>query len=299
MKKGQNMKKYLNLEYLNTFLVAAETKKLNQTAERIYRSHSAVSIQIKKLEEHVGTPLFIRNKNSLTLTQAGEILLDYARELLNLNHATLQSLAGKPWHRRIALGVPTDYAKHFMEHLYLKIQEKLPGYHITVDFSQSRKIRNGIREHKIDLGIVAMEPQYTDDIQLWEEGLHWVYADNTQDPTEPFPIALFSDDCVINDHALSCLTKSNTPFQVIFTSTMLVTIAACVESGTAVSLLPDSFITKKMRYLPKGPLSCPSSLKIGCAWNEDIDKYVLNTLLDIVQDHFDDPVRRLPPTDTP
>ncbi|WP_200801268.1 LysR family transcriptional regulator [Clostridium sp. Marseille-P2415] len=89
------MDQYFNLEYLNTFLIAADTRKLNVTAELTYRSHSAVSTQIKKLETQIGAPLFIRNKDTLTLTRGGELLYTYAKDILNANNIAFRSLTGK------------------------------------------------------------------------------------------------------------------------------------------------------------------------------------------------------------
>ena len=280
------MKKYFNLEYLNTFVIAAETGKLNLTAEMTYRSHSAVSTQIKKLETQIGTPLFIRNKNSLTLTKGGEILLDNARKILNLNDNTFELLTGTTWDGTISIGVPTDYASLFMTELYPTIQQQLPGYQINVDYCRSREIRKKIYERKIDMGIVAMEPQYEDDIFLWEEQLHWVCAKTFKRPTNYFPVALFSDDCIINNHSLYCLKKSNIPFKIVFTSTMLDNIANCVKTGHAISLLPDSSITSNMLFLPAEFLPCPFTLRMGCTWNNSTDRKVLDILLDCLQDYF-------------
>ena len=86
------MNKHVNLEYLNTFVIAAETGKLNITSELVFRSPSAVSTQIKVLEEQFDTKLFNRRKNSLILTSDGETLLKYAQEILNLNNAAFHSL---------------------------------------------------------------------------------------------------------------------------------------------------------------------------------------------------------------
>ena len=280
------MKKYFNLEYLNTFVIADETGKLNLTAEMTYRSHSAVSTQIKKLENQIGTPLFIRNKNALTLTKGGEILLENAKKILDLNDTTFGLLTGTTWDGTISIGIPTDYANLFMTKLYSDIQEKLPGYQITVDYCRSREIRRKIHERKIDLGIVAMEPQYEDDIFLWEEKLHWVCANSFKQSDDYFPVALFSDDCIINNHSLYCLKKSNIPFKIVFTSTMLDNIANCVKTGYAISLLPDSSIAPNMLFLPEELLSCPFNLQMGCTWNNSTDKKVLNILLDCLQDYF-------------
>lgn len=283
------MEKYFNLEYLNTFLVAAETSKLNQTAELTYHSHSAVSTQIKKLENQIQTPLFIRNKNSLTLTKGGEILKNYAEQLLNTNNIAFKLLTEKTWNGTLTIGVPPDYSEYFMTNIYPNITSKLPGYNINVDFSRSRTIRTKIHERKIDIGIVAMEPQYEDDILLWEEKLAWVCSkDFNIDNYKSVPVALFSDDCIINNHSLYCLKKSKVDFKITFTSNSMDGVANCVKSGASISLLMNSQINNTMKIIPRDFLDCPFSLKMGCSWNENTDNNILNIIIECIQDKVDE-----------
>ncbi len=279
------MNRIFNLEYLNTFLIATETGKLNQTAELTYRSHSAVSMQIKKLEEQVGTPLFIRNKNTLTLTKGGEILRNYAEQILSVNNEAFRSLTGKTWNGILTIGLPPDYSRYFLSEMYPQLNTTLRDYQLKADFVRSRILRSKIHERKLDMGIVAMEPQYEDDIILWQEALHWVCApDFKYNENEPIPIALFSDDCVINNHSLYCLKKSNVDFEIIFTSISMDSVTECVHAGAAVSLLPESQISPDMKVLPKTFLPCPFTLKMGYSWNPDTDKQLLNRVLETLQD---------------
>ena len=274
-----------NLEYLNTFLIATETGKLNQTAELTYRSHSAVSTQIKKLEEQVGTPLFIRNKNTLTLTKGGEILRNYAEQILSVNNEAFRSLTGKTWNGTLTIGLPPDYSSYFLSEMYPQLNAALHNYQLKIDFVRSRILRNKIHERKLDMGIVAMEPQYEDDIILWQEALHWACSPTfTYTENEPVPIALFSDDCVINNHSLYFLKKSNIDFEIVFTSISMDSVAECVHTGAAVALLPDSQITPDMKILPKSFLPCPFTLKMGYSWNSDTDKQLINLVLETLQD---------------
>lgn len=285
-KKETNMKKFFNLDYLNTFVIAAETGKLNVTAEMTYLSHSAVSMQIKKLETQIGTPLFIRNKSSLTLTKGGEILLANATKLLEQNDKLFGFFEESTWDGTIAIGVPTDYATLFMTKLYPEIKRQLPEYQITVDYGRSRAIRKKINERKLDFGIVAMEPQFEDDVFLWEEDLQWICSKDFERPLNYFPVALFSDDCVVNNHSFYCLKKSNIPFKIMFTSPILTNIVDCVDIGQAISLLPDSSLTENMTTIPKEFIDCPYDLKMGCTWNDNTDKKAINTILTCLQDYF-------------
>jgi DNA-binding transcriptional LysR family regulator len=278
---------HLNLDYLHTFVVAAKTGKLTTTSEIVYLSHSAVSTQIKKLEQHVNTKLFIRNKDSLTLTKAGKTLLRYANELLEINDTTLSKLKSDNWAGNLTIGVPTDYSSMFTTILYPKLIETLPEYTFKTVCSRSRLLRDQIKEGSINFSIAAMEPQYSDDILLWKEPLYWVYSKEFPlDRYDTLPIALFADNCVINDYSLYSLRKSHQDFQVVFTSTMMDNIVDAVQSGIAIALLPKSLITPEFNIIPENQLSCPFILKIGCTWNhnQNIDQNLLASLITCTKD---------------
>lgn len=277
------MQERFNLEYLNTFVTAAETGKLNITAEMVYRSPSSVSTQIKNLEKQVGAPLFIRNKEALSLTKSGEILYQYAQKILELNDSAFNIIHNSDWKGALTFGVPTDYTQLFLTSIYPRLQEKYPDFHFTTVCSRSREIRKQIEEGKINIAIVAMEPQYTDDIFLWEEPLHWVCSKNfIHKPDSRLPVALFSNNCIVNNHSLYCLKKTNVDFQIVFTSTVLDNIADCVKSGVAVSLLPESLITDAFSTLSEDFITCPFTLKFGLTWGENADEAMLKEITEIV-----------------
>lgn len=280
------MTNYFNLEDLNTFLIAAETGKLNVTAERTYQSHSTVSAKIKRLEEQAGLPLFTRNKNNLTLSKGGEVLVKYARNLLDQNQAAFNALTGDTWDGHILIGLPTDYAPMFLYHIYPKIKEDLASYQVNVEFSRSRIIRKKLQDRRLDFGILATENPYDDEMPLWSEQLQWVCSRNyIHHAQEPIPIALFSDDCILNNYALNCLKNSNLPFEILFTSTDMKNLQDCVASGAAIALLPASLLTSEMRQVPYEYLLCPYSLRMGCAWNPKTNRQAIQTILDHLQDY--------------
>lgn len=276
------MEKYLNLEYLETFLKAAETGKLNVTAELTYQSHSTVSTQIKKLEDQVGMPLFVRSKNNLILTKGGEVLMDYAKKILDTNQAAFHSLTGSTWDGNILIGLPTDYADSFMQGIYHQLKKELPQYQLFVEFSRSRQIRRKIHERKLDIGLLAIENQYDGELPLWEEKLYWIASESFEpNPSAPLPVALFSDDCVIRNYSLSCLKNSARNFRIAFSSTTMDNLFSCVRHSAAVSLLPESMLTDGLKILPNELLSCPYTLKIGYTWNRKTNAEAIKKIISL------------------
>lgn len=278
------MNKYFNLEILNTFVIATETGKLNVTAELVYRSHSSVSTQIKNLEKQVGTKLFIRQKDTLKLTKNGETLYKYARDILDLNEEAFQHIENENWKGGLTFGVPTDYSNLYLEKIHPKLVEKFPNFHFSTVCSRSRNIRQQIQDGHVQLAIVAMEPQYPDDFLLWEEDLFWVASKNfIHDPRKPLPVALFSDNCIINNHSLYCLKNSKKDFQIVFSSTILNNIVESIHAGIAISLLPASMITKDLTVIPEDFITCPYKLQMGFTWNDQIDKEIISITSEILK----------------
>lgn len=273
----------LNLNYLNTFLVAARTGKLTTTAKQVYLSHSAVSTQIKKLEKGLGTTLFIRNQDHLTLTHSGNQLAKYATEILELNDQAFANLKGGQTGRTLTIGIPTDYALLYARFIYPEIQRLLPDYLIKVHFGRSRNLRREIKKGSINIAMVAMEPQYHDDLQLWSEKLYWVKGKQYQFTRNDLnQVALFSDNCVMNDYALDSLKNANFNFQITYYSTMMDNLVTGVDNGLAIALLPESLVTTEHRVLPTDVITCHYRLSIGICYSGKLTA-ILSELTDCIQ----------------
>jgi len=104
----------LKLELLESLIAVAETGNLSKAAERLCRTQSALSLQIKKLEESVGQVLLLRDNKGAKLTDAGEKLLNYAYKMLQLNSQAIDELK-EDAQQTIRLGIPTDYVKWYLE----------------------------------------------------------------------------------------------------------------------------------------------------------------------------------------
>lgn len=100
----------LDLDLLRSFAMIAETGSFTRAGERLGRTQSAISLQIKRLEEQLGCVVFDRTPRSLSLTNEGERLLGPARQLLRLNDATIAQIFEPDMQGRVRLGVPEDFA---------------------------------------------------------------------------------------------------------------------------------------------------------------------------------------------
>ncbi|MEO9525418.1 LysR family transcriptional regulator [Marinobacter alexandrii] len=245
------MKPLLDLELLNTFSVVVEVGGFKEAAVRLYRSQAAVSMQIKRLEEQLSQRLLERSNQGIKLTDPGKTLLAYIDQLLRLNNETLSALSSEPLRGPVHFGIPTDYAQTFLDHFLPRMRDSFPELVPRITCGRSRKLRELVNTGDLDIAIVTDEAQFPNEKNLWSERLCW-YAP-TGMPLEQqgsLPVALLESDCALRDLAQLDLKQSGLAHHLVITSPDMANLYAAVESGLAVSLLPESSVSsEKVRPL--------------------------------------------------
>jgi DNA-binding transcriptional LysR family regulator len=279
------MAKILDLDTLGTFAAVAETGELKAAAEQVFKSHSAVCMQIKRLEAATETPLFVRRNKRMELTEKGEVFLSYARRMLLLNDAALAAVREQDLSGRISFGVPTDYSKKFIERFLPEIRSKIPNLQLKIICARSRNLRKKIQAGSIDMAIVAGEDIFSDEEFLWSEKLLWVASPSFEfDKSKELPVAIFEDDCIVRNLTINQLTESGISYSNVFSSSNLENIANAVFNGFAASLLPDSLLkNNRMKILPQEMISNSSLLKMNMIRNKPVDDLLFNTIVDLIK----------------
>ena len=150
----------VELAELNVFLAVAREKSFSRAAEKLYRTQPAVSLSVRRLEDWVGQPLFVRGQRAVRLTDAGEVLRDYAERILNLREETRRAVEdlGGLRRGRISLGV-NESSIHALLPLLERFRRRHPEIHIAVQRTFSRDIPTEILNYRLDLGVVSYVPQ--------------------------------------------------------------------------------------------------------------------------------------------
>ncbi|WP_240913890.1 LysR family transcriptional regulator [Sphingomonas sp. HDW15A] len=121
------MYRNLDLDLLRAFVLVADVGGFTRAGERLGRTQSAVSLQIKRLEELVGRPLFLRGPRLLELTRDGQKLLPHARAMLRLNDAAISDIAEPEIAGLVRLGVPEDFATVHLPAVLAEFADAHPG----------------------------------------------------------------------------------------------------------------------------------------------------------------------------
>ncbi len=241
----------LPTELLRTFLAIADNGNFSLAAEQVGRTQSAVSMQIKRLEELVDKTLFKRDSRNLKLTADGLTLLGYARRIIKLNEEAVSHLKRPELSGWVSIGLPDDYAPRFLPEILAGFSRAFPRVQVEVTCEPSDLLIKRIQRLELDL---AMTTSPTSDVEnallLRREPMVWVTSDqHLQHEEVPLPVALFPDECYGRSWAIKALERADIDYRIAYTSASLLGIKAAVSAGLAVAAISQSIIPDGTRQL--------------------------------------------------
>ena len=243
----------LDIDQLRTFIAIAETGSFTRAAEVVNKTQSAVSMQMKRLEERLERPIFARDGRASKLTEDGQRLLDYARRLVKLNVETIAAFSDEALSGRVRLGVPDDYADRYLPEIMARFSRAYPGVELTVLCEPSVDLLDRIDANELDLAIITNCESKRASETFRRERLLWVTSN--RHPThleERVPLALGRPSCIWRHTAIERLESAGRLYRLLYSSSNAGAVAAAVLSGLAVSVLPESGLRPGMRVLTAG-----------------------------------------------
>jgi DNA-binding transcriptional LysR family regulator len=240
----------IDVDQLRTFIAIAETGSFTKAADLVHKTQSAVSMQMKRLEERLDRPVFARDGRASKLTEDGERLLDYARRIVKLNIEALASFSDAELSGRVRLGVPDDYADRYLPEIMARFSRAYPGVELTISCQPSSELIDLIDDNELDLAIITNCEGKRPAEVFRRERLLWVSSNrHSIHLEERLPLALGRPSCAWRQSAIEQLEGIGRPYHVLFTSANAGAVAAAVLSGLAVSVFPESALRPGMRVL--------------------------------------------------
>src|SRR6202048_623620 len=163
-----------DLELLRSFVSVVDSGGFTRAGERVHRTQSTVSQQIKRLEDDVGQPLLNRTGKDVTPTEAGERLLSYARRLLSLAEEARDVLARPADEGVVRLGIPEDFAAYRLPKLLASCSRSRPGLRLDVRADQSVYLRRDLERGELDLALLKRSAGEKGGVGGWPGPVHWV-----------------------------------------------------------------------------------------------------------------------------
>lgn len=248
----------LQMDWLKCFVAVIDAGSLSSAADSIHRSQSAVSMQIKKLEEALGRRLMERNARQLRLTPEGQTLLSFARRILDLQSEVQTELTGDELTGRVRLGVPDDYASKYLTPVLRRFAPRHNGVEIELVCEQSTSLIPRVARGDLDLALVSRDHPRRGTL-LFHEPMVWVGAPDFELwRRDPLPIAVYEDASLAKRSAINALAQQGRRYKVVYNSSSLAGQIAAIESGLAVAVLTQCSAPAHLKILASehglGPL---------------------------------------------
>ncbi|MHC8326050.1 LysR substrate-binding domain-containing protein [Pseudomonas sp. LB1P83] len=254
----------LDLELLKTFVCVVDEGSFTRAAERVHRTQSTVSQQVRKLEELVGHPLLLRDRTgqNINLTEHGELLIHYARRLLALSSEAVEALASDLDLEILRIGVPEDFDARRMALILAGFNRARPQARLETVSGMSTDLKQKLASGEIDIALVKREPDSGPSWAAWPEVLVWVKGAGVDSANGVLPLALFPQGCIYRQRAIRLLDVAQRPWRVAFGSHSLTGIQAAVASGLGVSVLPASAVLPEHSVCTDLPELPPTELAL-------------------------------------
>ena len=232
---------------LRTFVVGMELGSFAKAADRVGRSTSAVSAQIKKLEEQSGAPLFKKAGRNLALTEAGETMLRFARRLVDLNDEAAVAMRGPDLEGWIRLGLQEDFGEVMLPEILGRFSRAHPKVRIEARVARNTELLGRIDTNDLDLALVwddsvTSVPELRNGVrreQIAKPAMCWIGSSTlpwNPDRAEPLPLVAFDRACLFFSAATAALDRANIPWRVAFTSPSLSGLWAAAAAGLGLTV---------------------------------------------------------------
>ena len=246
----------LDPDLLMAFVAVAEQRSFTRAAVLLNRTQSAVSMQIKRLEDRLDVELFNRTKANVDLSPAGEGLLGYARRILALNDEAVGRLAERKVEGVVRLGVMDDYGTCIVPPLLASFLAGYPRIHVEMETGLTSSMPARLGE-AYDL-VIAMHPEGRGEGEFLrrEQAIWATSTSQAVEQQEPLPVALYPQGCLFRKWAIEALDAAKRPWRLAFVSHSLAAVESVVAQGLAVTVVKTGTFPPRLRPLSRNMTAC-------------------------------------------
>jgi DNA-binding transcriptional LysR family regulator len=245
--------KIINLptNLLRTFVTVVEVEGFTKAANILGRTQPAISLQVQRLEQLVGHKLILRVGKDVSLTEQGESLAVYARQILQLNDIAIAHFEPRNKGETIRVGLPLDYAVNLLQTKLTELIKNNPDFSIEIRCDLSRNLIELLRKNEIDIAVALFEGNDQQFLfQNWTEKPTWVGAKNFTPPLNlEIPLVVHPHGCVYRDRMTTALKLAGLRWRIAFSSPGIGALQRAVCDGLGFSCLTEPTLRKGMASL--------------------------------------------------
>lgn len=272
--------KNLPIDVLRTFTTIAQLGGFTLAGDILGRSQPAISLQIKRLEEQIGKPVFIRSGPTVELSETGKILLDYAERILRLNDEAISRLDSTAVSGSVSLGIPSEFATTLLPKIVGRFVRTHPNITLDVSCDLSKNLASEKGKKKYDLVLALHDnPKDAGNNHVKTDEMVWVASHNLL-LTETDSISLIAapEGCIYRKQATTKLKEFGKKWKIVYSVSDLTGIQSALEEGLGVTVLAKSTVPNSLKIIKPSTLFPPldniyiSVLKLDPDHNEATEK---------------------------
>lgn len=258
-------------DVLRSFVQGVELGSFARAAERLNRSTSAVSAQLKRLEEQVGRPLLRKAGRGMALTETGEVMLGYARRLLELNDEAAAAVRGVELEGRVRLGLQEDFGETLLPAVLGRFARAHPKLRIEARIARNAELLDGVNHGKLDLVLAWEGEESSPHVErLARLPMRWIGSADARPSKlrrrgEALPLVVLDAPCLVRRAAIDALDRAGIAWRVAFTSASLAGTWAAVTAGLGVSVRTPLGLPAGVRALTAKEAGLPALPMLGLA----------------------------------
>jgi DNA-binding transcriptional LysR family regulator len=241
---------HLDVDQLKTFLAIADSGNFTRAADDVNKTQSAVSMQMKRLEEQLGRPLFAKDGRNMRFTRDGERLIEYARRIVALSDEAVSAFTKPNLTGTVRFGTPDDYASFFLPIILGRFARTHPQVTVDVECVPSLELIDQTKRGELDLAVITFDCNGHPADVVRQEELVWVTSErHSVHENAVLPLAVGSTNCCWRNLVVDALNEKGRAHRVAYASRNSQTINAAVLQGLAVAAMPEICMLPGMRIL--------------------------------------------------
>lgn len=282
---GESNGSLFELDLLRALVMVADCGSFTAAAGRLHATQSTVSQKIRRLEDLSGHRLLERGHRDVHPTDAGHIVLGYARRMLAMNEELRLALAGAHVATTLRLGVPEDFVNPQTTAMLAAFSREHRQVRLEISSGLSRDLARSFDTGELDLVLVKQRRNSRASVYRWPEPMHWI--DSRHSPSlgqDPLPLVTFPPRGLYRDEMIHAVESLGLRWRITFTSSSLGGIQGAVADGIGISLLPRRAVTTAHRIIDgHSGLPLIDSYEIGIVHRENADAAVRLLALQLKQ----------------
>jgi DNA-binding transcriptional LysR family regulator len=275
---------FLEPERLRAFVAVAESGNFTRAAERLHLTQPAVSMQVRRLEESIGRSLFERNAQFVRLTDDGEALLGFARELLGVIGRARRQFAQPPLEGSVRFGMVEDFGTTLLPFILSRLRREHPHFELSIETGLGIDLNQRLEAGSLDLILTKRVAGPEKATALCRQNLVWVGQPGVfESGSDTVPLVLFPLPAASREIILRTLREHRLRWSIRFESASIASLRAAVLAGIGVAAFGIGMIPDGVSVLPRSLLPSLADTEYRLDWRPDCKDPVVTTFGSILQ----------------